>query len=136
MGNKYPYIKLDSSQVNKYFKNVYFSVPEKKYIFESGKLYPLYPLISCSIGVQKVKGYCRPTWYLKSPNNDLIFELGLYYRGFLLANVYEINDDVILKNIGRYVLCDMPRVQRKQLQKEYILRFETEILPLMKPYFD
>jgi uncharacterized protein YnzC (UPF0291/DUF896 family) len=133
IGEDHPNLKIDSLQVNNYFKESYFSLSEKKQIFDSGKPYPLHPLISCPFkdGVN-----CKSIWYLMSPNNDLIFEIGLFYQGFSLTHIHSVNDKFKTKSIGVYELCDMPRKERNILRKEYVKRFEEEILPIMQPYFN
>ena len=125
-------IMIDSSEVNNYFKNKYFSVSEKEQVFYLKKQYPLYPLINCPFGNESE--ICIHSWYLKSKKQDVIFEFGLYYGGFALNHIYLLENDNA-KAIGVNDLCDMKYKDRNRLRKLYIKRFEEEILQLMKPYF-
>lgn len=111
------------------------SLIEQENITSKNKLHPLYPLV----------GWANlHTWFIKSPNENLIYEIGLFNCGFdntkhnsctiSLHSIYNYN------NINRIVYdgysLSLSGQEGKALKKQLLHKFESEIVPLMKPYFD
>jgi hypothetical protein len=119
-GKEHPELMIDSIEARKQTTYIYFDKVQKEQIFDKANAYPLYPLVNWT-GLH--------TWYIKSPCQNLIYELGVFnchskkpkYNNCVLSvyNVYHINSNKLIT----------------KKDKEYIVRFEAEILPLLKLHF-
>ena len=127
----HPELMLDSAFVRKYHK---FQTPAKEEEAFSGKnLYPLYPYIIWP---------SLKTWFIKAPDGELIYHIGLFNCAFpntdhnsctfSMYGVYKITNDRIWTVDLKY---DDRKLHKKQ-KEFYLNKFEAEVLPLMKPFFD
>ncbi|MFC5269921.1 hypothetical protein [Adhaeribacter terreus] len=128
----YPDLMLDSSFVNKKFRNKFDSKTEIARVFSGNKLYPLFP---------HKNYYGLYSWFIKSQNNKLIYEIGLFncgfskpkynHCGFSLFNVYEQKDEKV-----KWI--DLTNEDTKEYRKRreiYLKQFEAEMLPILNPNF-
>ncbi len=122
MGEENPEIKFDSVEIIKYLEDAKFPTGKDTLLRNPSSWYPY------------VNWAGLHTWYIKSQKRDLVFALGLYADGFALSSVCTLKEGKREYCFGDYELKSLQK-QGKELRKEYITRFETEIIPLMKPYF-
>lgn len=118
---------VDSNFAKKVYlsSKYYFALEEKHQALYSKKKYPLYPIVNM---------YNRYTWYLKSSDSKVIYELGLYYDGFALNGFCTIKNDSIDKYYVKSTLNKLGKIG-KEIQAEYKNKFDKEILNYLLPYF-
>ncbi len=86
----------------------------------------------CLIGENCI---CIHRWYLISRTKQMVFNIGLYAEGFAIESVYIKKNGHVLF-VSSYELCTLNAQERKKLRQEITSCFESEILPVMEPYFD
>ena len=128
IGNRYPELLLRRDDpvldsLKKYF--TYIGVIKR--LKDTSILSPIYP-VKDFFGLS--------SWYIKSTNKDLVYVIGLYAGEMALSDIYIIKNNKVDKRVTAYNLCSLPSSERRRLRKYYIKRFEEEIIPLMKPYFE
>lgn len=116
---------LDSIIVRKIVEN--FREPK---IIDSSIYKPdsWYPKITCNFDRNLYP--CIYSWYLISEDKSLIFEMGLFESGICIWHLKKLENE-------KYIVINENDLKKnnKQLEKFVLKRFETEILPLLKPYF-
>jgi hypothetical protein len=86
-----------------------------------------YPVITCNF--DKKLYPCIYSWYLITEDKSLIYELGLFDSGICIWHIKKLEKE-------KYVAINENEFKKnKQLKKVILKRFETEILPKLKPYF-
>lgn len=117
-------ICLDSIVIKKIVEN--FRDPK----LEDSSIYSptsWYPKITCEF--DKNLYPCLYSWYLITEDKNLIFELGLFESGLCIWHIKNFEND-------KYVVYNPSDLNKnKKFKKMVIKRFETEILPKLKPYF-
>lgn len=126
-GSKNPAYMLDSAIVNRYFTKGSFGAGDSISVFNSGKLYPLFPVLNWA----RLHSY-----YVKDPNTKLVYVLGLYYDGFAISDICFIDSaNTRLDCYNAYRIEHMGKEAGKAFRQKNVSYFNEHILPVLKPYF-
>ena len=118
--NDYPYYCLDSSLIRIITSNFRFQIKDSS-IFNPNNWYPI---------VDKPFSHNLYSWYVVTKDRNFIYELGLSYSGISIWSVKKLEKGYYIT----YSPYDI-KLPDKKFIKQIEKNFETEILPLLKPYF-